>query len=201
VEVIVVLVILAILAAIAIPALTGYIDRAQEKQYISEARNVSVALRAVMDEAWANGELNTKSTSYVGNTFTGLKVFRISNLSSDSYSGGKSWELYQRTAALMKEEYVTRTSDPGYWFINLVAAKDSDATAVTADGFWFELYPEGMSSGKPSIAVTYRMSPVDGLKSTVNFSSAIEGGSKYFSYDAQAGYEVYHLQYMPRAPD
>jgi prepilin-type N-terminal cleavage/methylation domain-containing protein len=38
VEVIVVLVILAILAAIAIPALTGYIDKAQDKQYIAEHR-------------------------------------------------------------------------------------------------------------------------------------------------------------------
>jgi prepilin-type N-terminal cleavage/methylation domain-containing protein len=35
VEVIVVLVILALLAAIAIPALTGYIDKAQDKKYIA----------------------------------------------------------------------------------------------------------------------------------------------------------------------
>jgi type II secretory pathway pseudopilin PulG len=197
VEVIVVLVILAILAAIAIPALTGYIDRAQEKQYISEARNVSVALRAVMDEAWANGELNTKSASYVGTSNTGLKVFYIGNLSRDSYGNSKYSELYQRTAALMKEEYVGTPADPGHWGINLVAANDSDATAVTADGFWYFLYPEGTGNMKPEIIVTYRMSRVDGLKTDVNFSTALESSSKYFSYDAQAGYEVYYLYVQP----
>ena len=38
VELIVVLVILAILAALLVPALTGYIDKAKEKQIIAETR-------------------------------------------------------------------------------------------------------------------------------------------------------------------
>jgi prepilin-type N-terminal cleavage/methylation domain-containing protein len=57
VEVIVVLVILAILAAIAIPALTGYIDKVEDKKYIAQARNAAVAMRAVLDEAYADGIL------------------------------------------------------------------------------------------------------------------------------------------------
>jgi prepilin-type N-terminal cleavage/methylation domain-containing protein len=49
VEVIVVLVILAILAAIAIPALTGYIDKAEGKRYIADARTIMIAATTMLD--------------------------------------------------------------------------------------------------------------------------------------------------------
>jgi type IV pilus assembly protein PilA len=55
VEVIVVLVILAILAAIAIPALTGYIDKANKRAVITEARTVAVALQTIASEAYGDG--------------------------------------------------------------------------------------------------------------------------------------------------
>jgi prepilin-type N-terminal cleavage/methylation domain-containing protein len=55
VEVIVVLVILAILAAIAIPALTGYIDKARDKALIVEARNVRVALQTIASDSYGDG--------------------------------------------------------------------------------------------------------------------------------------------------
>lgn len=50
VELIVVLVILAILAALLIPALTGYIDKAKEKQIIAETRQAVMAAQTVLDE-------------------------------------------------------------------------------------------------------------------------------------------------------
>lgn len=53
VELIVVLVILAILAALLIPALTGYIDKAKEKQIIAETRQVVMAAQTLVDEAYA----------------------------------------------------------------------------------------------------------------------------------------------------
>ncbi len=53
VELIVVLVILAILAALLIPALTGYIDKAREKQVIAEARQAVMATQTLADEAYA----------------------------------------------------------------------------------------------------------------------------------------------------
>jgi len=55
IEVIVVLVILAILAAIAVPALTGYIDKADEKKLIIEARQVHEATQSLLTEAYAFG--------------------------------------------------------------------------------------------------------------------------------------------------
>lgn len=52
VELIVVLVILAILAALLIPALTGYIDKAKEKQVIAETRSCVMAAQTYADEKY-----------------------------------------------------------------------------------------------------------------------------------------------------
>ena len=60
VEVIVVLVILAILAAIAIPALTGYISKAQEKTATAEARTAFVAVQTLASDQFAEHPTATK---------------------------------------------------------------------------------------------------------------------------------------------
>ena len=56
VELIVVLAILAILAAMLVPALTGYIDKANEKKVIATARQYYVAAQTVASEAYANND-------------------------------------------------------------------------------------------------------------------------------------------------
>lgn len=53
VELIVVLVILAILAAMLIPALTGYIDKAKDKDIIAETRSAVMATQTLVDEEYA----------------------------------------------------------------------------------------------------------------------------------------------------
>lgn len=53
VELIVVLVILAILAALLIPALTGYIDKANEEKVVSETRMVVMAAQTEGSEAYS----------------------------------------------------------------------------------------------------------------------------------------------------
>ena len=64
VELIVVLVILAILAALLIPALTGYIDRANKEKVIAETRSAVMAAQTIASEQYANAtttlELTTK---------------------------------------------------------------------------------------------------------------------------------------------
>ncbi|MDR2109242.1 MAG: prepilin-type N-terminal cleavage/methylation domain-containing protein [Coriobacteriales bacterium] len=52
IEVIVVLVILAILAAIAIPALTGYIDKANQRAAISQAGVMRTSLQSIASESY-----------------------------------------------------------------------------------------------------------------------------------------------------
>lgn len=59
VELIVVLIILAILAALLIPALTGYIDKAKNKQLVAETRQAVMAAQTLADEVYAKGETPT----------------------------------------------------------------------------------------------------------------------------------------------
>ena len=58
VEVIVVLVILAILAALLIPAMTGWIDKARDKDVYVELRTVALAVQAAYDETYAECRLD-----------------------------------------------------------------------------------------------------------------------------------------------
>lgn len=62
VELIVVLVILAILAALLVPALTGYIDRANNQKVIATTRQVVMAAQTITSEAYAKAE-NGKLTA------------------------------------------------------------------------------------------------------------------------------------------
>lgn len=65
VELIVVLVILAILAALLIPALTGYIDKAKEKQIIAETRQVVMAAQTLVDELYGTIDLSSVSSTSI----------------------------------------------------------------------------------------------------------------------------------------
>lgn len=64
VELIVVLAILAILAAMLVPSLTGYIDKAKEKEDISNARTVLVAAQSVLSDLWASDYKSVCDTAY-----------------------------------------------------------------------------------------------------------------------------------------
>lgn len=63
VELIVVLVILAILAALLVPALTGYIDKAKQKQVVAETRQCVMAAQTLIDEEYAKATTPNYSTA------------------------------------------------------------------------------------------------------------------------------------------
>lgn len=69
VELIVVLVILAILAALLVPALTGYIDKANQEKVISETRQVTMAAQSVLSEAYGNAKFSKDSENSVLNGY------------------------------------------------------------------------------------------------------------------------------------
>lgn len=66
VEVIVVIVIIAILAAIAVPALTGYIEKAKEKSAMADAKHILTALQTVSNESYVTGAVIYGSASING---------------------------------------------------------------------------------------------------------------------------------------
>ena len=71
VELIVVLVILAILAALLIPALTGYIDKANKEKVVAECRMVVMAAQTEASEAY--GTLTAASPSSTTDDAAGMK--------------------------------------------------------------------------------------------------------------------------------
>lgn len=71
VELIVVLVILAILAALLIPALTGYIDKAKERQIIAETRQAVMAAQTLADEIYAVDSSQLNNTWLAGTASNG----------------------------------------------------------------------------------------------------------------------------------
>ncbi len=87
VEVIVVLVILAILIALLAPSLTGYIDKAQQKGALAEARNVQMAAQTLASEAYATAATPAAITVDWTNTDPGKSVQALSE-SPGSLDGG-----------------------------------------------------------------------------------------------------------------
>lgn len=80
VEVIVVLVIIAILAAIAIPAMTGYIKRANDKALISDGRTILVALQTTASEKGITSASNAADKAE-------LSLTAVNELSGTSFAG------------------------------------------------------------------------------------------------------------------
>ena len=71
VELIVVLVILAILAALLIPALTGYIDKANNQKVIATTRQVVMAAQTEVSEAYAKADGGKLTADTLSNTNKG----------------------------------------------------------------------------------------------------------------------------------
>jgi prepilin-type N-terminal cleavage/methylation domain-containing protein len=209
VEVIVVLVILAILAAIAIPALTGYIDKAQDKKYIADARNAIAATRAVLGEEYANGTLGKglpasgPNSDYLtaggGTNYKHLKNFSFALLSSyantgsDIYTGdGEDWVLYTNKAA----EYiglptVVNNRTPGFFEIDFFAPKDDASYNIrNAPAFMYRYYPEGSKYYEDIIVVTYGLAGVSEHSDWWDFVDALKVDD--VTYDPNAGYKVFH---------
>lgn len=80
VELIVVLVILAILAALLIPALTGYINKAKEKQITAETRQVVMAAQTLVDEYYGKQPGGTSVTASLIDDSGIVKKSDIANL-------------------------------------------------------------------------------------------------------------------------
>lgn len=86
VELIVVLVILAILAALLVPALTGYIDRANNQKVIATTRQVVMAAQTITSEAYAkaeDGKLTAGDLAFDTNTPNLVDICKLAEVSTD----------------------------------------------------------------------------------------------------------------------
>lgn len=92
VELIVVLVILAILAALLVPALTGYIDRANNQKVIATTRQVVMAAQTCTSEAYGTTSAGTVVTGALDEDSTPKlsDVVKLAEISTDgtNYKNG-----------------------------------------------------------------------------------------------------------------
>lgn len=124
VELIVVLVILAILAALLVPALTGYIDKAKEKQLIAETRQTVMAAQTIADELYAKGKTKDEIKSGISTannpsvidladvpgTLTSVEVDEKGHVTDLVYTRNSDTCTYDKDGA---EKYTPGTTNAG----------------------------------------------------------------------------------------
>ena len=115
VELIVVLVILAILAALLIPALTGYIDKAKEKNVIAETRQIVMAAQTLADETYAQ-KTTMDNTGLTKTALADLSEVTVNANDVVALDGGKIAYVKHtstngKTCWYNGSTYVTKTAD------------------------------------------------------------------------------------------
>jgi len=108
VEIIVVLVIIAILAAIAIPAMTGWIDKANEKTIMAEARTVLLAAQTLASESYGEGGTAAVDAG---------DVESLAGVAADTVSGITVGTDGQVTAVIYDDGNYTATYNGSTWAV------------------------------------------------------------------------------------
>ena len=127
VELIVVLVILAILAALLIPALTGYINKAKEKNAIAETRQVVMAAQTITDEVY--GEKNSVASA-------DLKLSAVEDLSEVTITKGKD-TINVDNGKVVYVKHESKNGKTGYYTVaggcTATSQNEVNGTAFTDD--------------------------------------------------------------------
>ncbi|WP_418760487.1 prepilin-type N-terminal cleavage/methylation domain-containing protein [Gemmiger sp.] len=144
VELIVVLVILAILAALLIPALTGYIDKANKQKIIATTRQVMMAAQTEISEAYAKVD---------GGKFTTL------TLAADTTpSLNKILELAE--VATVSKDGKTVTYKNGISKVEVTITADGHVDTVTVEQSGFTcVYHETVAAGTTYTDGNYDVQP------------------------------------------
>ena len=121
VELIVVLVILAILAALLIPALTGYIDKAKEKQIVAETRSVVMAAQTLGNEAYAKKDVGATIEFGTSKDVTTEAVKKLAEVD------GTIKTITWADGAISHVEYENEGKTCDYWANSAAAAGSTPA--------------------------------------------------------------------------
>jgi type II secretory pathway pseudopilin PulG len=210
-----VIVILGILLAISIPALTGYIAKAQDEQYIAMAHDTAVAMRAVLNEHYADGTLGQglpytdtfwqqhgdplNNLNYLtdGEDYGNLKRFRVDLIGQADTKAKNMWIYLDEATTLIANNRNSATYGENgtytwNWNITQFANKTSLDTMLTAPAFIYEYFPDGSASGNPTVMVVYGISGLGTNYTTdVELMNSLPGSDIICS--PEAGYKVFHV--------
>jgi prepilin-type N-terminal cleavage/methylation domain-containing protein len=193
VEVIVVLVILAILAAIAIPALTGYIDKAQDKQWEMKARDFVVAVRATLDQAYADGTLGrglptsgADSNYLINGSTTTKKVYNVGQIAlydtadtPGKTTNGDALYYYRKAAELTGVALGEKNATDLIPHVWLCAPREAPYTVFNAPA-WYCIFYAADSDGSAVVGSTV-------VTVTYGLAGIPEDASKFSQFYAAIG--------------
>lgn len=101
IELIVVIAVIAILAAILLPQFTGFSENAKRKAALSDARNISVAVGALIAEnGIAVAVTDAAVEAYLGRTYAGLTMSGVTNGNFSYALNGYTVSYVQSTGVL-----------------------------------------------------------------------------------------------------
>jgi hypothetical protein len=103
-------------------------------------------------------------------------------------NGGDTNVYPNKVEALMADERARQAITPGHWMAFLYGPPTVGITAFNADGFLFEMNPDGQAAGNPVVVITYKLEPIQ-AETYAEFSSY---RASKLVYNDSAGYEVYH---------
>ena len=149
VELIVVLTILAILASILIPALTGYIDKANGTRIVSKARNLLTASQTVVSSHYAKEPAFDRTTTYFRENGLSNAIIELSEAEGEFECSIGVDEQYKVTSLLYSENDRAAYYN-GEWQV-LESASRPDDTPIVIKGTQIQVpgsyYTELANSG------------------------------------------------------
>ena len=133
VELIVVLAILAILAAMLVPALTGYIDKANEKKVMATARQYYIAAQTVVSDAYSkNDKIATIVVAANGN---GQATVTMTSSASTDPAGSLADE-FEKLAEIKSGDAVNFIVDSNTQKVTGSVTTANRTAEIDANGNW-----------------------------------------------------------------
>ena len=124
VELIVVLVILAILAALLVPALTGYMDKAKEKQVIAETRSLLTAIQTEASELYAEDKIPQDNLSLQKYPALASKNGAASDAGTYFLTSNELKENYNKIVSQLKQNH-SASPEIQLWISRIIMGRNN----------------------------------------------------------------------------
>jgi prepilin-type N-terminal cleavage/methylation domain-containing protein len=194
VEVIVVLVILAILAAIAIPALTGYIDKAKWKGLVMQSKTQMTAIQTMLNEQYAEEGGFTTHTAITD----GTPAASNNNFVTVSGTPDQGYTFVKLTSPCGIQEYRKLTADNQT--LTYAMSSGTHYPIVWADRSGairvYQYVQDGNFGADSALITTYIRDIESNDTATVKFFEASLGYYSGLADRMKSGWNIYNVNWV-----